>query len=267
MHNETTQNKPTAFERFDASAAAQILYVLCDIDDTITTKGKLTAEAYTALWKLHDAQIHVIPVTGRSAGWCNMIIRQWPVKGVIGENGAFAFYWQDEKICTLVHPQADNTAHYLQELEKIILKQVPGCRVAHDQFSRRYDLAIDYCEDEPRLDLDAAKRILALCHASGAEARISSIHVNAWFGSYNKLDMTRLFFSRALNIPDARRFVLYFGDSPNDEPMFEYFPLSCAVENINPFLGELKALPAYVAKGQGGEGFSMAVSRLLALRD
>lgn len=267
MHNIKPSRLPVPFAQFDAKAAADIRFVLCDIDDTVTTRGKLMAEAYTALWQLHDAGIGVIPVTGRSAGWCDMIIRQWPVKAVIGENGAFAFYWEAGSIRTITHPQADNTARYLKELEKVILRMVPGCRVAHDQFSRRYDLAIDYCEDEPRLDLNAAKKILALCHASGAQARISSIHVNAWFGQYNKLDMTQILFEQVFKADDARGDVLYFGDSPNDEPMFEYFPKSCAVENITPFLGEIRFMPAYITKGCGGEGFAHAVSRLLSLKN
>ena len=46
------------------STANSIKYVLCDIDDTLTTGGKLTAEAYSALWELHNAGIPVVPVTG-----------------------------------------------------------------------------------------------------------------------------------------------------------------------------------------------------------
>jgi hypothetical protein len=58
--------------------AAGIQVVLADIDDTITTEGRLTAEAYTALENLHNAGIRVAPVTGRPAGWCDMIARFCP---------------------------------------------------------------------------------------------------------------------------------------------------------------------------------------------
>lgn len=58
---------------FSVDRATKIKYVLCDIDDTITTNGKLTAGSYSAMWKLHDAGIHVIPVTGRPAGWCDLL--------------------------------------------------------------------------------------------------------------------------------------------------------------------------------------------------
>ncbi|MEJ5185222.1 MAG: HAD hydrolase family protein, partial [Rectinemataceae bacterium] len=72
--------------------ARAIRFVLMDIDDTLTTDGKLTAESYAALWALHDAGLKVIPITGRPAGWCDMIARQWPVDGVVGENGALVFH-------------------------------------------------------------------------------------------------------------------------------------------------------------------------------
>ena len=71
--------------------AARIRTVLFDIDDTITTAGKLTAAAYSAMWSLAGAGLRLIPVTGRPAGWCDLIIREWPVCAVIGENGAMLF--------------------------------------------------------------------------------------------------------------------------------------------------------------------------------
>jgi hypothetical protein len=65
----------------------KIQFLLTDIDDTITTNGQLPAESYAALTKLKQHGIKVIPVTGRPAGWCDMIARFWPVDAVIGENG------------------------------------------------------------------------------------------------------------------------------------------------------------------------------------
>ena len=63
--------------------------VLTDIDDTLTTHGRLTAQAYAALERLRAAGRRVIPITGRPAGWCDHIARMWPVDAVVGENGAF----------------------------------------------------------------------------------------------------------------------------------------------------------------------------------
>src|SRR5690349_24706804 len=80
---------PAPLSSMPAHVRAGISYVLTDIDDTLTTDGKLTADAYRALEQLHDAGLIVVPVTGRPAGWCDHIARMWPVDAVVGENGAF----------------------------------------------------------------------------------------------------------------------------------------------------------------------------------
>src|SRR5687768_18534354 len=71
--------------------------VLVDIDDTLTTEGKLTADAFGALERLQCAGCIVVPVTGRPAGWCDHIARMWPVDGVVGENGAFYFRYDRQE--------------------------------------------------------------------------------------------------------------------------------------------------------------------------
>lgn len=251
-----------------AEQAAKLNCVLCDIDDTITTNGKLPAASYRAMWDLHDAGLSVIPVTGRPAGWCDLIVREWPVRAVIGENGAFAYYMRDGHLQTLTHPSVSGpeARARLKEVAAACLRGVPGCRVAKDQFFRRYDLAIDFHEDPPYLGLEAAAKIREICLSMGAQAKISSIHVNAWFGNYDKLKMTRLFFREVLKEENPAERCIFFGDSPNDEPMFSFFPNSCAVANILPFQAQLRHLPAFVTEQSGGEGFAEAVAHLLALR-
>src|SRR5882762_5704291 len=81
---------------FPAAARRAICFVLLDIDDTLTTGGRLTAAAYRALEDLSRRGLRVIPVTGRPAGWCDLIARLWPVDAVIGENGAFYFRYDHE---------------------------------------------------------------------------------------------------------------------------------------------------------------------------
>ena len=68
-------------------------------------------------------------------------------------------------------------------------------------------------------------------------AKISSIHVNGWFGDYDKLSMTRLALGEVFGFdidatPEAAAFV---GDSPNDAPMFAFFPFGVGVANIRDF--------------------------------
>ncbi|MDR2655904.1 MAG: HAD-IIB family hydrolase [Oscillospiraceae bacterium] len=257
------------FREIPAGDCRRVKYILHDIDDTITDGGKLGEAAYSALWKLFRAGIKVIPATGRPAGWCDLIVREWPVFAVIGENGAFVNYFEYGKLREFLHPsvaQEEETRRKLEEVQAACLKAVPGCRGAKDQFSRRFDLAIDFGEDEPKLGFAAAERIRDVCLGFGAEAKISSIHVNAWFGHYDKLSMARLFLGDICGEENIRDSVIFFGDSPNDEPMFYFFPKSCGVANIRDFEGKIKALPAYIIGKRGGEGFAEAVDILLEKR-
>ena len=257
------------FTTIDPRRAKKLRYVLCDIDDTITTGGKLPAESYAALWRLHDAGYGVIPVTGRPAGWCDLIVRQWPVTAVVGENGAFVYYFREGRRLTFTHPSVaeGDIQGRRAAVRDACLAGVPGCRVSKDQFARIYDVAIDFNEDPPYLGLEAAEKIREIAQSMGAVAKVSSIHVNAWFGDYNKLDMTRLFMKELMDEDDdaIREKVIFFGDSPNDEPMFAFFPTSCGVANIKPFVDRMTHLPAYVAAEESGKGFAGAVDHLLTI--
>jgi HAD superfamily hydrolase (TIGR01484 family) len=256
-----------------AAAARNVVCVLTDIDDTLTTEGRLPAAAYTALEQLHAAGLKVVPITGRPAGWCDMVARFWPVDGVVGENGAFYFRYDPasrKMIRRFVASDAERARNRerLTALGKRILADVPGSAISADQLYREADLAIDFCEDVPRLSDDAVARIVKLFEAEGAVAKVSSIHVNGWFGAYDKLSMTRIFARDVLGIDLdlTREKFIFCGDSPNDAPMFGYFPLACGVANVRDFAGRISAEPAFVAKSRGGDGFVEIASRLLSAR-
>ena len=247
----------------DASA---VTAVLLDIDDTLTTGGRLTAGAYAALEALHRAGKRIIPVTGRPAGWCDHIARMWPVDAVVGENGAFYFFMAGGRLQRHYQDGEAQRAAKRERLKQVsgeILLAVPGCAVAADQAWRETDLAIDFCEDVPPLPLEAAERIAALMRAAGLTARVSSIHVNGWFGDYDKLAMTRRLFRErfALDLDAANTSVVFAGDSPNDAPMFEFFRKSVGVANVRRFT--LEKEPKYVTEKPSGAGFEELAAHLL----
>jgi HAD superfamily hydrolase (TIGR01484 family) len=256
-----------------ASVARNLVGVFTDIDDTLTTEGRLPAAAYQALEALHAAGLIVVPITGRPAGWCDMIARFWPVAGVIGENGAFYYRYDAARrtmIRRFVASEAERAANRrkLETLGQRILSEVPGSAISADQLFREADLAIDFCEDVPPLPAEAVDRIVALFAEAGAVAKVSSIHVNGWFGSYDKLSMTRRFAADELGLDldqNADRFI-FCGDSPNDAPMFGYFPYACGVANVRDFENRMPALPAFVAERHGGEGFVEIANHILSAR-
>jgi HAD superfamily hydrolase (TIGR01484 family) len=243
--------------------AREIRALLFDIDETLTTEGKLTAQAYAALEQLHTGGRKTVAVTGRPAGWCDHIARMWPVDAVVGENGAFYFFFADGRLQKRFADDEKTRAEKRARLGAIaarIVESIPGCALASDQAYRETDLAIDYCEDVPPLPLEAAERIAAIMREAGLTARVSSIHVNGWFGDYDKLAMTRRLFQERFALENRR--IAYVGDSPNDVPMFEFFENSVGVANVRRF--PLTAKPKFITRGSAGAGFTELVAHLLA---
>lgn len=193
--------------QFNTNSQTKIKYLLTDIDDTMTTDGHLPACAYESLWKLHNSGIQVIPITGRPAGWCEMIARLWPVAGVIGENGGFYFRYSKQKMHRWFFADKKTTEENQIKLKKIeteILSKVSGSAVSSDQFCRLMDLAIDFCEDVPALQKTDIQKIVQIFDSHGATAKVSSIHVNGWFGNYNKVSTILQFLKMNFKFPNQK---------------------------------------------------------------
>jgi hypothetical protein len=263
----------TPLRNFPAYVAKNLLGVFFDIDDTFTTRGKIGPLPFQAIWSLKQAGLKVVPITGRPAGWCDHIARMWPVDGVVGENGAL-YFWYDQREKKVKKrfmdsdPVREEKRRRLSVVKEEILRSVPGTALASDQPYREADLAIDYCEDVNPLPWPEVEKICDIFKKHGATCKISSVHVNGWFGDYNKLGMTKLFVLEqwSLVLDDYRDRFIFCGDSPNDEPMFEYFPHAAGVKNILNFADRMKHHPAYVANQEGGEGFAEIIQTILSLR-
>ena len=248
----------------------EVKIILTDIDDTLTTDGRLKSNAYTALENLSNSGFIVIPVTGRCAGWCDHIARMWPVNGVVGENGAFFFSYdhQSKKMqqtyCQTPKERKENHLA-LHEIKKTILKNVSGSALASDQDYRHTDLAIDFAEDVATLSSNKIKEIVSIAENAGAIAKVSSIHVNCWIGSHNKLSTSLTTLEQVFGVSNSniQNEVLFIGDSPNDSMMFDYFNKSVGVANVMDFIKELDKPPKYITLNHSGEGFVELADSLL----
>jgi HAD superfamily hydrolase (TIGR01484 family) len=269
---------PTPWQGSSTAQLKTIRGVCLDIDDTLSTHGKLTAEAYAALWALKEAGFAVVPITGRPAGWCDHFARFWPVSAIVGENGAFSFYMTTvegapSRRDRLDTPGAitapDERRARLDGLWRKILARFPQAKLASDQAYREHDLAIDFCEDVPawpRADIDA---LVEFCQAEGAHAKVSSIHVNAWFGEFDKRRGFAHLLAHApasLALPGLEDEWIFIGDSPNDEPLFKAFRHSVGVANVTAFLDRMTAPPRWVTSGESGEGFVEFADKLIHSR-
>jgi len=256
----------------DPRMLAAIRVVLCDLDDTLTLGGKLPAEAYAALEAIATSGRRTVVVTGRPAGWCDLIARLWPVDGVVGENGAFYFRY-DAARRQMIRRFLRTDGQRAQDRQTLktwfaTLKQTyPQLKLSADQDYRISDIAIDVCEDVAPLTGAEVQEIIAALTRFGATVKLSSIHINAWIGQFDKLSMSETYLTDELGIAagDLTKRVLYIGDSPNDEPMFRFFTATVGVQNIAKYLAQMTDGPAFLTERPGGLGFAEMVRRLTAV--
>ncbi len=234
-----------------------------DVDDTLTWKGRLPHETFTALVKLQQSGIKVIPVTGASAGWCDCMIRTWPIESIIGENGAY-FVDRNSEGRLSYHfavEEAERSANWqrLLQLKKDAVNKFSNAHPTADQPFRLTDIAFDINQDR-KVERSEAFKIAKFCEASGMNVKISSIHINVWCGEYNKSSTANEWLARH-EIENSQ--AMFIGDSPNDDAMFSNFAHTVGVANIQPFIGELKSPPGYMTNNPGGYGFAELAESLV----
>lgn len=251
-----------------------------DLDDTLTEEGELRPAVFEALDRARHAGWIMVLVTGRSAGWVDALIKLLPFDAVVGENGALLSFWpklkknrapREESLKLFWTPQGYRKTPPLgirdkhAEATTTLLKKFPRARVASDQPYRLYDLAIDFAEEvSPPMSFVEAEQIKVEFEKLGAVAKVSSIHVNGWWGQFTKeqglRELLEVHYKKSL-IKD----LIYTGDSPNDGPLFKVAGMSVGVANIRHFVGKSDFhMPQFVTKGEGGAGSVELLTRCLS---
>ena len=262
------------------AARRRITGVFTDIDDTLTTAGAITAEALAALSALKTAGLPVIAITGRPVGWSAPFALAWPLDAIVAENGAVALISSQKGLKPLptlrqqlskIYQQDAATRHAnqarMQQVASRVIREVAGAVLAEDSPGRETDIAIDHSEFV-QLPPKQIAQALQIMQSEGMNASVSSIHINGWFGTHNKLEgarwIVRELFGRALDA-EMDQWV-YVGDSTNDQLMFEAFPNSVGVANVRRFEAELTHKPRYITQGERGAGFAEVAAAVLAAR-
>jgi hypothetical protein len=251
------------------SAREKIVGVFTDIDDTLTTEGAITPDAFQALHSLKAKGLMVIPITGRPVGWSIPFATTWPVNAIVAENGAVALVHNTQtKQVTKIYQQdlATRTRNYqqMQGIAQRVLKEIPGTAMAQDSPGRETDIAFDHSEFH-HLRQEQIQQVVQLLQQEGMTATISSIHINAWFGNHNKWHGAQ-WILKTLTGRDLKQELdqwVHVGDSTNDQVMFEHFTHSVGVANIKRFEKELNHLPQYVSQQERGAGFAEIANQLI----
>lgn len=243
------------------SLPGQIRYLFTDVDDTLTWNGQLPPETFLALQQLRDAGIEVIPVTGACFAWCDCMLRTWPIRSIIGENGAF-WMIQDEQRQVVTHYRIEEQQRLaqhqqLQAIAAEVVDAFPFARLTEDSRFRVTDIAFDIGQQHHNSPAEQ-QQLMDYLNRKGITARLSSIHINIWMGDYDKAGSSLAYLEQyaSMNLDDARQQVAFIGDSANDESMFRMFSHTAGVANIARFIPLLDPPPRYITEGNGGYGFA-----------
>lgn len=249
-----------------SSDLRHVRLVLTDMDDTLTFRGRLAASTYEALERLETAGVRTVPVTAAPAGWCDQMVRMWPVAAVIGENGGFCFtrngsavtrrFWLDDDAREQAHAR-------LLAIAQSLAPDYPQVTLSDDRPFRLTSLAFDKPGDP-----EAAAALCRRLSEAGASVTVNSIWVLGWLGGTDKLKAARRFLPEAvgMDVDLDRHAILYAGDSANDVPMFAHFPKSAGVSTVVEHIASIPRLPTWITKGAGGEGFVEVADAILAAR-
>ncbi len=249
----------------------QVQAVFTDVDGTLTSSGLIESGTLRALEQLREAGVRVVLVSGRPAGWGECWMRTYPVDGVILENGGLYFTRRNGQIHKAYAQPTAIRRRARARLEReitAVLKRVRGARLSTESIYREVDIAIDYNE-EVQLGGEAATQIETFLRGRGVQAVRSSVHVNCWVGSFDKLSAVKRYCKDewTLSVREGgERRIVYVGDSFNDAPMFGALTLSIGVANVRSVLADIEHAPAYVTRSPEGRGFREVVRAVLRAR-
>jgi HAD superfamily hydrolase (TIGR01484 family) len=247
--------------------AKHLIGVLFDLDDTLLDHGVLTERAYSALWRLHEAGLKLMPVTGRPSGWADALIRLWPIDGMVTENGTVTLLKREgtfELLDEVAEAVRTERRTRLGQLVTEIRQRFDFITPASDVHLRRADYTFDIGEtqhvEKPRVD-----EVETFARNRGARTVRSSVHLHVCFDGSDKGSgaVRAIVAGFGVDATAARARFAFIGDSENDEPAFSTFLTTVGVRNLR---GRPTVAPKYRTEAERGLGFVEFADRLLALR-
>ncbi|WP_414566894.1 HAD family hydrolase [Nostoc sp. CCY 9925] len=251
----------TALSEVSSTCLRNIRLIATDMDGTLTKRGKFTPALLQALEDLAAANIKVLIVTGRSAGWVSGLSSLMPVAGAMAENGGLYFPPGNQKPVVLT-PIADLIKHR-QQLATTFEKLQTQFPQIQESVDNRFRVT-DWTFDVAGLSQDKLQILERLCQQMGWGFTYSNVQCHIKPQGQDKavglLQVLREY------LPDySPEQIVTVGDSPNDESLFDrhYFPISVGVANVLEYVDKLQHQPAYITTAAEGDGFCELSSYIL----
>ncbi len=251
--------------KLDPATLARIRVLASDVDDTITTEGRLPPGTLQCLQALDAAGVVVALVTGRPAGWAQALAGYLPgVKVAVAENGLVAFDSAGQRV-DLGPRRDDRFAGRLAD-NAVRLQKAYDLAVTPDDAFRLFERTFERPGSFDAAALIASQKIVD----ADFEVMASSIHIHVrpsgWGKAEGLLAALQPYAPEACASPDDS--IVFVGDSSNDRSLFARLRrTSVGVRNVTRFLGELgDDRPAFVTETESARGFAEVVHSLLSAR-
>jgi len=224
--------------------------VFSDFDGTLTHGCCLGPVFFQIISLLEENNLPLIIVTGRSRAWGHFFLTHIQgIKAVMAEGGGVLIERDGKNLKESVLVDGEEVKRLELFTEKMLM-DFPELELSIDSSGRLVDRAIE-------LDLleDAAlkKKVITLMDGHKIQHSQSNVHLNFWCGEISKAKSVIEYLERESLSKDLKSY-LYFGDSLNDESMFEVFPWCVGVSNISSVIDSLESKPSVILEGEKNEG-------------
>jgi HAD superfamily hydrolase (TIGR01484 family) len=251
-----------------AEEAGKLRGVAFDLDDTLLDHGRLLESTYSALFRLAEAGLSLYGVTGRPAGWAEVLARLFPVNAVVAENGAITCARRGDRVVLVdpLEPEARRQrSARLDALVARFLARFADFEFSDDIRARISDRTFDIGEHR-RMPPARVAEACDFLRDAGARVFTSSVHLHATFDQADKASgaVRVLAEDSGLDASAVRHAFAYLGDSENDASCFAAFSLSIGVKNLR---GHCTLQPRFVTTQPMGRGVAEAAGVILSLRN
>lgn len=219
--------------------------IFSDFDGTLTLDHSLSQEFFELLSLLDNSSINLTVVTGRPSSWGVFLLTYFKtLNEVICENGAVNVIRSTKSGLPEVITNGNVDLDFVQSLRNKLAYEFPQIRFSADTLGRLSDVAIEL----ESLNKEELESLLSFARQNNYSVIQSNVHLHlSKNSSINKYTAIKDF-SASLGLCLDHE-VLYFGDSFNDESVFQHLKNTVGVSNIRLCLEKLTHPPAQVLDG------------------
>ena len=234
--------------------------ILSDFDGTLSDHKEFSTKFIDIINLCSDNKTPFVIVTGRSISWAHFFLTHFEkLEYVISEGGGSLSYRDGNGFIIDEYLVSDDEIKWLEKFSSELKKQFPLVRLSADSTGRVTDRAIELFDLK---DEELLESIQTFMTSQNINYSTSNVHLNFWCGNLSKANATKVLFNKFFSHLNMEEESIYFGDSLNDQSMFDKVKTSIGVSNIDSVMDRLSVKPHIILKGKENAGPSGVLNYL-----